>query len=367
MKAPAFFVARKGGRNMATENQGRYTTIRTTVWGRLTRMGLSRLARLILAELLHGDLRANVKSGILWPCGPAIVASIMNEPQNEVEAAMKELEEAGCLKMDMPLWIVWLRELWAHEWIANQNYAIAISREIQPMPPDSNIWPDVLGVFRALQDRLAEADDENLKKRATWYDPILSIVETKIGSKENIEATKEAYMYLIHVSDTCIGNMYRKHVSDTTNSLQPATNSLQPATNSLQPSIEKEKNIGLTLQARARATKTLKSFFSKYKTATGKEHPGISPSEKENILEGLDRIFASFEDVIDADPELSLQATIKQFFKDWKAGDLKAENPTIWLFLTPEVWRMRAFRAGVIDTEDVFDRADGSVLGEEGK
>ncbi len=120
-------------------------------------------------------------------------------------------------------------------------------------------------------------------------------------------------------------------------------------------------------QASARASKAMENFFVQYKTSTGKEHPSISQSEKANILEGLDRIFASFEDVIDADPELSLQATIKQFFKDWKAGDLKAENPTIWLFLTPEVWRMRAFRAGVIDTEDVFDRADGSVLGEGGK
>jgi len=27
---------------------------------------------------------------------------------------------------------------------------------------------------------------------------------------------------------------------------------------------------------------------------------------------------------------------------------------------------MRAFRAGIVDAENVFDRADGSVLGEEG-
>jgi len=59
-----------------------------------------------------------------------------------------------------------------------------------------------------------------------------------------------------------------------------------------------------------------------------------------------------------------MQITIKQFFDDWATGDLKAEDPAIWLFLTPEVWRMRAFRAVVIDAEDVFDRSDGSVLGE---
>ena len=43
-----------------------------------------------MAELLHGDLRANVKSGMFWPCGPAIIASIMQEPEEEVVAAMKE-------------------------------------------------------------------------------------------------------------------------------------------------------------------------------------------------------------------------------------------------------------------------------------
>lgn len=317
-------------------------------------MGLSRLARLILAELLHGDLRTNVSSGLFWPCHPMVIASIMQEPQEEVEAAMKELEEAGCIRMDTTSMLVWVRELWLHEWISNSKYATAIAREFESMPPGSSVWPDVLGVFRALQDRLAEAKDDDLKKRAAWYDPIIEVIKTKIGSKVNIEATKEAYMYLIHVSDTCIGNMYKVHVGDTTFFRLPSSVFLQPS------------NKGLTLQARARATKALKSFFTKYKTATGKEHPGISPSEKENILEGLDRIFASFEDVIDADPELSLQTTIEQFFKDWKAGNLKADDPTIWLFLTPEVWRMRAFRAGVIDTEDVFDRADGSVLGEEG-
>ena len=139
---------------MANEqSNGRYTTIRTTVWGRLARMGLSRLARLIMAELLHGDLRANVKSGLFWPCGPAIVASLMNEPQEEVEAAMRELEEAGCLKMDMLSWMVWVRELWLHEWIANSKYAIAISKEIQPMPRVS-IGQTCLS-FRALRDQVA--------------------------------------------------------------------------------------------------------------------------------------------------------------------------------------------------------------------
>lgn len=208
---------------MANEqSNGRYTTIRTTVWGRLARMGLSRLARLIMAELLHGDLRANVKSGIFWPCGPAIIASIMQEPEEEVVAAMKELEEAGCLKTDMALWIVWLRELWLHEWIANPKYAVAISKEIQPMPPGSPIWPDVLGVFRALRDQVA--NDENLKNRAEWYKPIMSVIESKIRPESNTESTiNEGYMWLIHVSDTCIGYMYREHVSDTTNYLLPAS------------------------------------------------------------------------------------------------------------------------------------------------
>jgi len=352
-----FFCGAKGGKNMAAkqQNKGRYVTIRTTVWGRLTRMGLSRLARLILAEFLHGDIRTNVKSGIFWPYHPMVIASVMHEPPDEVEAAMRELEEAGCIRMDTKFMLIWVREKWLHEWINNQSYVTAIVNELEPMPSDSNIWPDVLGVFKAIQDRLTEADEENLKKRATWFDPIIEVLKVKIGSKVNIEATEEGHMWLTHMSDTSVGHKCR--------TLRPIGLKGYRARELL----AKESNKGLTLQARARATKALKSFFTKYKTATGKEHPGISPSEKENILQGLDRIFASFEDVIDADPELSLQTTIEQFFKDWKAGDLKAEDPAIWLFLTPEVWRMRAFRAEVIDTEDVFDRADGSVLGEEGK
>lgn len=363
---------------MANEqSNGRYTTIRTTVWGRLARMGLSRLARLIMAELLHGDLRANVKSGIFWPCGPAIIASIMQEPEEEVVAAMKELEEAGCLKTDMALWIVWLRELWLHEWIANPKYAIAISREMQPMPPGSHVWPDALGIFKALHDQVA--NNEDLKERAKWYEPILSVIESKIDPKaNNIEtAIKESYTWLIHVSNTCIKYMYQEHVSDTcikymyqehvpdtTYYLQPATYSLQPATNNLQPAKDiKDKG---RFQASACVTKTFESFLTQYKKATGKEHPGISPSEKENVLERLERIYANFAEVTNAKPKLAMQITMKQFFDDWKAGSLKAEDPTIWLFLTPEVWRMRAFRAGIVDAESVFNRADGSVLGEEG-
>lgn len=341
------------------QDRGRYTTIRTVIWGRLARMGLSKLARLILAELLHGDLRANVKSGILWPCGPAIVSSIMNEPQNEVETAMKELEEAGCLKMDIPLWIVWIREMWLHEWISNPNYAIAISREMKPMPPGSHIWPDVLGVYRALRDQVA--NDENLKSRAAWYKPILSVIESKINQQSNIEsAIKEGYTWLIHVSDTCIGNMYQEHVSDTTGFLQPTN--LQPANH--QPAKDL-KDKGFTPKARTRAAVALESFLFRYKASTGRDHPGISPSEKQKILGEVEQIFANFDEVVDAKPEFAIQATIKKFFEDWKVGDLKAEDPTIWLFVDPKVWRMRAFRAGVIDTESVFDPVDGSVLEEE--
>ena len=145
-------------------NQGRYVTIKTTVWGRLSRMGLSRLARLIMAELLHGDLRTNVKSGIFWPCHPMIISAFMNEPLDEVEAAMQELEEAGCIRMDTSLMLVWVREKWLHEWINNQSYVTAIVNEIEPMPPNSPVWLDVLGVFRALRDIAAE--DEAISSRA---------------------------------------------------------------------------------------------------------------------------------------------------------------------------------------------------------
>jgi hypothetical protein len=355
MKAPAF-LWRERGKNMAAkqQNKGRYVTIRTTVWGRLTRMGLSRLARLILAELLHGDIRTNVKSGIFWPYHPMVIASIMHEPPDEVEAAMQELEEAGCIRMDTKSMLIWVREKWLHEWVNNQSYVTAIVNELEPMPSDSNIWPDVLGVFKAIQDRLAEADEENLKKRAAWFDPIIEVLKVKIGSKVNIESTEEGHMWLTHMSDTSNGHMCRTLTAIGLKGYR--TREL----------LAKESKKGLT-QARASVSKAVENFFVQYKKATGKEHPGISPSEKENILEGLDRIFASFEDVIDADPKLSVQATIEQFFKDWETGNLKGEDPTIWLFLTPEVWRMRAFRAGAIDTEEVFNRADGSVLSEEGK
>ena len=136
-------------------NQGRYVTIRTTTWGRLKRTGLSRLARLILAELLHGDIRTNVKSGLFWPCHPMVIASIMDEPPDEVESAMQELEKAGCILMDTTRMLVWVREKWLHEWINNQSFAIAIARELEPMPPDSPIWSDMFGVFSALRDIVA--------------------------------------------------------------------------------------------------------------------------------------------------------------------------------------------------------------------
>lgn len=343
-------------------NQGRYVTIKTTVWGRLSRMGLSRLARLIMAELLHGDLRTNVKSGIFWPCHPMIISAFMNEPLDEVEAAMQELEEAGCIRMDTSLMLVWVREKWLHEWINNQSYVTAIVNEIEPMPPNSPVWLDVLGVFRALRDIAAE--DEAISSRAAWFDPIIDIVKSKISQEEmDIEAIEEGHMWMTQVSNTSVQHKCPTQVPNTNGYRAIELPAKELCTKGL--TAKDIKDIGRFLQS-ACVTKTFESFLTQYKKATGKEHPGISPSEKENVLERLERIYANFAEVTDAKPKIAMQITIKQFFDDWKTGDLKAEDPTIWLFLTPEVWRMRAFRAGVVDAESVFNRADGSVLGEEG-
>jgi len=333
------------------QKHGKYTTIRTVIWGRLKRMNLSRLARLILAELLHGDPRTNVKSGVFWPYHSVVVAKIMKEPEDEVAAALQELEQAGTIRMDEEAMLLWLREIWLHEWVSNPSYATAIAQELEPMPPDSTIWPDVLGVFKALQEQVA--DDETLKDRAAWYEPILEVIKTKIGSKVNIEATKEGHMYITHVQDTCVGDMCRPHVSDTTFSLQPS--SLQP------------NNKGRIQKPRMRLPvgEAFEHFFEAYKDTTRKEHPGISKPEKERILGVFNEILETFDEVIDPKPDVAIQKTISQFFEDWKTKNLKADDPTIWLFTKPEVWRLRAYRAGVLDTESVFDRVNGSVLGEE--
>jgi len=349
-------------KQQSNKGHGRYVTIKTTVWGRLSRMGLSRLARLILAELLHGDLRTNVKSGLFWPCHPMIIASIMHEPLDEVETAMRELEEAGCIRMDTTLLLVWVREKWLHEWVNNQSYVTAIVNELEPMPPGSPVWSDVLGVFQALRDMAAE--DEAISSRAAWYDPIIDIVRSKISQEEmNIEATKEGHMWMTHVSNTCVQHRCQTQVSDT-NGYRAIE---LPAKDLLSKDlIAKDlKNIGFTPKARTRAAVALESFLFRYKASTGRDHPGISPSEKQKILGEVEQIFATFDEVVDAKPEFAIQATIKKFFEDWKVGNLKAEDPTIWLFVDPKVWRMRAFRAGVIDTESVFDPVDGSVLEEE--
>ena len=340
------------------QDKGRYVTIRTTTWGRLKRTGLSRLARLILAELLHGDIRTNVKSGLFWPCHPMVIASIMDEPPDEVESAMQELEKAGCILMDTTRMLVWVREKWLHEWINNQSFAIAIARELEPMPPDSPIWSDMFGVFSALRDIVA--NDEDLKKHAAWYELIIDAIKTKTGPKMDLEMVKEGHMWLTHMSNTCVGDMCRTHTA-----IELYGYTAIELTATELTAIDKDKDKG-RFQESARAAKTLESFLDQYKKATGQEHAGISQKEKESILERLERIYANFAEVTNAKPKLAMQITMKQFFDDWKAGSLKAEDPTIWLFLTPEVWRMRAFRAGVVDAESVFNRADGSVLGEEG-
>jgi hypothetical protein len=286
----------------------------------------------------------------------------MNEPPDETEAAMQELEEAGCIRMDTSLMLVWVREKWLHEWVNNQSYVTAIVNEIEPMPPGSPIWLDVLGVFRALRDIAAE--DEAISSRAAWYDPIIDIVKSKISQEEmNIEAIEEGHMWMTQVSNTSAQHKCPTQVPNTTSYRAKELCAKELCTKGL--TAKDIKDIG-RFQASACVTKTFESFLTQYKKATGKEHPGISPSEKENVLERLERIYANFAEVTDAKPKIAMQITIKQFFDDWATGDLKAEDPTIWLFLTPEVWRMRAFRAGVVDAESVFNRADGSVLGEEG-
>ena len=218
------------------------------------------------------------------------------------------------------------------------------------------------GVFNALRDRVAE--DETLKNRADWFGPIISIIKTKIDSKtNNSELAKEGHMWLTQVSDTSVGHLCRTPVSDT-NGYRAIE---LPAKDLLSKDlIAKDlKNIGFTPKARTRAAVALESFLFRYKASTGRDHPGISPSEKQKIIGEVEQIFATFDEVVDAKPEFAIQATIKKFFEDWKVGNLKAEDPTIWLFVDPKVWRMRAFRAGVIDTESVFDPVDGSVLEEE--
>ena len=122
--------------------------------------------------------------------------------------------------------------------------------------------------------------------------------------------------------------------------------------------IEKDKRL-----SQKDAERALEAFFEQYKDATGKEHPGIAQTERQRLLLELEEILERFSEVVEVEPSEALRVTIVQFFADWQSGNLDAEDPTVWLFVTPKVWRYRAYRAGVVDTKDVFD-VDGSVLGE---
>ncbi len=101
------------------------------------------------------------------------------------------------------------------------------------------------------------------------------------------------------------------------------------------------------------------SFLKNYKKATKREHPGVAPKTREAINRAFEDIFDELEE-IGQGPEV-IDAIIEQFFEDWQAGDLEAEDPTVWLFADPKVWRYRGLRADVFAEESVFD-VDGKIL-----
>jgi hypothetical protein len=107
----------------------------------------------------------------------------------------------------------------------------------------------------------------------------------------------------------------------------------------------------------------LEHFFEEYRKATKREHPGVAPETRDAINEAFEGIFAELEETGQG-PEV-INTIIEQYFADWQAGDLKAEDPTIWLFMRPEVWRLRAYHADVLGPESVFD-IDGKILTCEG-
>jgi hypothetical protein len=308
-------------------------------WQELQNAGVSSWALLVVAELLHGRLRGRNNSGLFFPCGPVILAKILKTSNRNVRKAYEELKSLDVLFYDDENGVTWFPELWRHDWISNADHGKGIAREIQNAP-ENVFWPSVFRTFSELQAAAKEeVDEETGNRRASWLQPILDAVQERMG-------------------DTCVQDMSKTHVGNTT--LSPEPRALNPEPNN-KGRIRKEEKPRMRLSVE----EAFEHFLEAYKDATRKEHPGISKPEKERILGVFNEILEIFDEVIEPKPDVAIQKTTSQFFEDWKTKDLKADDPTVWLFIKPEVWRLRAYRAGVLDTESVFDCVSGSVLGEE--
>jgi len=288
----------------------------------LQEKGLSPWGQLVMFELICGRLRkrASANSGLYYPFVPEIIAKNIGIKKRDAIKALKEIESYGIAYYDEASNIIWVPDIWFADYVVNDSHAQGIAREIRSLP-DNPFWEKMAETFKRLNhEAISDVDQDKMRKRQAWYSTI-----------------QEALREMIEKRDTGVGTC-------------PNTSLI-----SLKYHIAEHK--GCTI-----ASSTFEYFMKEYQNHTEKEHPGIAPQERERINEALEGIGIQIpEDSEDSEDTEVITKLIDQFFREWESGELKGKDPTIWLFTTPAIWRLRALKVGALSEEDVFDK-EGEII-----
>lgn len=299
----------------------KYGRVRCARVQELQQKGLSHFGQLLMYELLCGRLRGKVgaNSGLYYPFTPEVAAKNIGIAEETIRLAIKELEDFGVAYYDDATTTIWVPEIWESEYISNGDHASGIAREILALP-DNPFWEKMEKIFTSLFENSIDcAEKVDVNKRENWHSIILDALSERIGD-----------------SGTCV------NTGADTSLITPIT-----------PISQKPKTTGSSFSS------SLLSFFSQeYEKNTGKKHPVIF---QKKVEERIHKIFGEIAEKLGENPEEKIQHIILQYFEDWKKGEIKGEDPTIWLFITPSIWKMRAYKTGYLDDSDVFEQKDGTV------
>lgn len=280
--------------------------------------GLSPLGQLVMFELVCGRLRKKVStnSGLYFPFTPEIIANNIGIKEKDAVKALKEIEGYGVAFYDKISKSIWVPDTWVSDYVSNDSHAQGIAREIISLP-DNPFWERMVETFELLNaEAVSGIDEEARRKRQAWYSTIQQSLRERIEKRDTS-------------LETCPNTSLKSLKSH---------NSPNP------------EHKGRTSKPRAIV---FDYFFKKYQILVGKEHRGIAPNEKERIESDLLSIAV---ELFPQGEEGRITELIDQFFQDWEAGEIRGEDPAIWLFTTPEIWRMRAYKLNLLDSEDVFDK-----------
>ena len=136
-----------------------FGTIDTQRWQELQKMGISPEGMYMLTELLVGRHRNSL--GVFYiPFTLATIAKNTGMKEVRVAKVFEELQAQDLLEYDMDNDVVFVKEFWRHNFLANMKYAKGASVRIMELP-QNNLFLSMAKLFKQCIDEARGYDKKN--------------------------------------------------------------------------------------------------------------------------------------------------------------------------------------------------------------